>query len=236
MIYIMSDLEEITDSELLEQSDGEISLSDKSDFDEDVDDEDISSSEDIIDDDEGSFEKSSSEQSNDDDDDDDVDDNDPWILDDVDKMENKSSELIQLSEDENEEEDSDYDEEELKKLEKTNNKDILIDYHPEMKHLNYKELTSLTKITRNKNGLIIDPLHKTLPIMTRYEKTKILGLRAKQINDGSPLFIKISNDIIDGHVIAKMELDQNKIPFIIRRPLPNGQSEYWNVKDLEVIN
>ena len=72
--------------------------------------------------------------------------------------------------------------------------------------------------------------------MTRYEKTKILGLRAKQINDGSPLFIKISNDIIDGHVIAKMELDQNKIPFIIRRPLPNGQSEYWNVKDLEVIN
>ena len=31
------------------------------------------------------------------------------------------------------------------------------------------------------------------------------------------------------------ELEQKKIPFIIRRPLPSGGSEYWHLRDLEVI-
>ena len=82
---------------------------------------------------------------------------------------------------------------------------------------------------RNKKGIIIDPLHKTLPILTRYEKAKILGLRAKQINHGAKPFVEIPRDVIDGHTIAYMELTQNNIPFIIRRPLPNGGSEYWKV-------
>jgi hypothetical protein len=33
-----------------------------------------------------------------------------------------------------------------------------------------------------------------------------------------------------------MELKQKRIPFIIRRPLPNGGSEYWRVQDLEDIS
>ena len=32
-----------------------------------------------------------------------------------------------------------------------------------------------------------------------------------------------------------MELKEKKIPFIIKRPIPGGGSEYWNVKDLELI-
>jgi hypothetical protein len=33
-----------------------------------------------------------------------------------------------------------------------------------------------------------------------------------------------------------MELAQKRIPFILRRPLPgNSGSEYWNLKDLEII-
>jgi hypothetical protein len=32
-----------------------------------------------------------------------------------------------------------------------------------------------------------------------------------------------------------MEFEQNKIPFIIARPLPNGSTEYWHVSDLENI-
>ena len=86
---------------------------------------------------------------------------------------------------------------------------------------------------RNKNGRPIDPLHKTLPILTKYEKAKVLGLRAKQINDGSDIFVEVPPNIFDGYTIAQMELEQKKIPFIIRRPLPNGASEYWNVNDLQ---
>ena len=108
-------------------------------------------------------------------------------------------------------------------------------YHPETKSINYKELLTLTKITRNKNGHIIDPFHKTVPFLTQYEKAKILGQRAKQINHGSNSFVDVPANIINGHTIALMELNQQKIPFIIRRPLPNGASEYWKVKDLKVI-
>ena len=94
---------------------------------------------------------------------------------------------------------------------------------------------TLSKITKNKKGEIIDPFHKTLPFITQYEKAKILGQRAKQINHGSTPFVDIPSNIIDGHTIALMELNQKKIPFIIRRPLPNGTSEYWKVKDLKII-
>ena len=36
-------------------------------------------------------------------------------------------------------------------------------------------------------------------------------------------------------LIAVKELEQKKTPFIIRRPLPNGGSEYWRVQDLEIL-
>ena len=97
-------------------------------------------------------------------------------------------------------------------------------------------MLTLCKITRDKRGNIIDPLHQTFPFLTRYEKAKILGLRAKQINHGAKPFVELSKDIIDGHTIAMMELIQNKIPFIIRRPIPNGGSEYWKVSDLKNID
>ena len=132
------------------------------------------------------------------------------------------------------EEDSD-DDTNFINLEEDINKNIIKFYHPETENINYKELLTLTKITRNRKGNIIDPFHKTIPFMTQYEKAKILGQRAKQINHGSTPFIDVPNNIIDGHTIALMELNQKKIPFIIRRPIPNGLSEYWKVSDLKVF-
>ena len=121
-------------------------------------------------------------------------------------------------------------------LEQDIDSNILKFYHPETENINYKELLTLSSITRNKKGEIIDPFHKTVPFLTQYEKAKILGQRAKQINHGSTPFVEVPSNIIDGHTIALMELNQQKIPFIIRRPMPNGTSEYWKVKDLKVIS
>tara|TARA_B110000208_G_scaffold191699_1_gene259653 strand:+ start:3005 stop:3673 length:669 start_codon:yes stop_codon:yes gene_type:complete len=140
-------------------------------------------------------------------------------------------ELDAISSDETDS-DNEY-EENMNKLEQEINKDMIFSYHPETKQINFKELLTLSKVARNKNGQIIDPLHTTIPFLTRYEKAKILGLRAKQINHGSKPFVEINRNIIDGHTIALMELVQNKIPFIIRRPLPNGGSEYWKISDLK---
>ena len=117
---------------------------------------------------------------------------------------------------------------------KINHLDVNV-LHPELKSINYKELLMLSKIKKDKDGNIIDNAHQTTPLLSKYEKTKILGQRAKQIEEGHMPFIKTDN-IIDHYTIAKMELEQNKIPFIIRRPLPNGKSEYWRVQDLIMIS
>ena len=147
-------------------------------------------------------------------------------------VENKAN----ISDDDDDDDDDDSDYEETVKLEDYIENDVLDKYHPEIKNINNKELESLTKIVRDTNGNINDLKHQTIPIMTRYEKAKILGIRATQINSGADVFIDVSPDIIDGITIARMELEKKAIPFIIRRPLPNGDSEYWDISDLEILD
>jgi len=137
---------------------------------------------------------------------------------------------------------NDYDDEDedgelyLKKFDKDITQNYIMKFHPECVSHNYDEIEAFTKIVRDKNGIVIDDLHKTIPYLTKYERTRILGQRAKQINAGATPFVKVPENIIDGYLIAELELQQKRIPFIIRRPLPNGGSEYWNVKDLENIS
>ena len=94
----------------------------------------------------------------------------------------------------------------------------------------------LSKVIRDINGKIVDPLHKTTPILTKYERARVLGERAKQIQQGSPLFIEGMEDVMDSFVLAEEELKQKKIPYIIERPLPHGTSvEYWPLDELEIL-
>ena len=140
--------------------------------------------------------------------------------------------LIQNYDDEiDTDEDEDEHEDEFQKFDVEVRKKFLETYHPETHIKNYKEVIALTKIKRQK-GIIYDPNHKTVPILSKFEKARILGIRAKQLDDGAPAFISVPTNIIDGYSIAEMELENKKIPFIIRRPLPNGESEYWKLKDL----
>ena len=136
--------------------------------------------------------------------------------------------------DEEEEEEEGY----LKKFDKELRKNYLVDFHPEILSHNNIEIQTLSEVIRDpKSGIIIDDLHKTIPFMTKYEKTRILGIRAKQIDSGSKPFIRNSKPtLIDGYAIAQKELENKLIPFIIRRPLPNGGSEFWKIKDLQMIH
>ena len=138
--------------------------------------------------------------------------------------------------DDDDDDDDDNDENYLQKFSDNLKKDIISDYHPELKSHNYEEVETLCKIVKNESGVIIDPLHKTLPFITKYEKTRILGERAKQLNAGAKPFIEVDNSIIDGYLIALKEYEQKKIPFIIRRPIPDGTCEYWKLKDLEMLD
>ena len=131
--------------------------------------------------------------------------------------------------------DEDSDENYLQKFDRELTKNYITDFHTECLNHNYDEIKCLSNVTRDEYNIIIDPLHKTLPFLTKYEQARVLGQRAKQIECGAKPLVKVPENIIDSYIIAKLELEQKKIPFIIRRPIPNGGSEYWNLKDLELI-
>ena len=158
-------------------------------------------------------------------------------------IEEATSKSEDVGEEEKEEEDetSTHDDEEvesemLRKLEKDAYADILLSYHPEIKQNNYNEILAMCKIVRDAKGIITDGLHKTIPWLTKYERARVLGLRAKQLNNGADAFIEIPPGMINGNKIALEELNQKKVPFIIRRPIPNGGTEYWRLEDLELLN
>jgi DNA-directed RNA polymerase I, II, and III subunit RPABC2 len=124
----------------------------------------------------------------------------------------------------------------LQKFNAEINKEYILEHHQECIISNYDEIATLAVVVRDKNGNVVDDLHRTPPYLTKYERARILGQRAKQINAGAPVYVKVPEKVIDGYLISELELRSKRIPFIIKRPIPGGACEYWNVKDLEVIS
>ena len=145
------------------------------------------------------------------------------------------SEYDDDDENDDENDDDDDDENHLQKFDSESKKNYIASFHPESLSYNNEETESMSHVTRNEAGIIIDPFHKTLPFLTKYEKTRILGIRTKQLNEGAKPYVDVNPTIIDGYIIAQLELEHKKLPFIIRRPIPNGSSELWRLQDLEII-
>ena len=91
-------------------------------------------------------------------------------------------------------------------------------YHPEMKSYTYSEMYE--------NMAKPNP---TLAFLTRFEITSVLGYRL-QLNTGAEPMIE--TDLTDSYQIAKKELEMAKLPFIIKRPLPDGSFVHVRVSDL----
>jgi len=143
----------------------------------------------------------------------------------------EGEQLEDNQEDSSDSEDENY----LQKFDTDLTEDYILNNHEEDLVQNYAEVLTLSKVVKDQNGNIIDEFHKTNPILTKYEKTRVLGQRTKQLNNGAKPMIKVKENIIDSYLIAEMELKEKKIPFIIRRPLANGYSEYWTLQDLEIL-
>lgn len=71
----------------------------------------------------------------------------------------------------------------------------------------------------------------TQPIMTRYEKTKVLGLRAEMLARGAQPLVTVPKHVSSTLRIAEMELAEKKIPFLLKRKT-NNSFEYWKIEDL----
>lgn len=67
--------------------------------------------------------------------------------------------------------------------------------------------------------------------MTRFEKTRIVGTRALQLSMNAPPLVDIEDET-DPVKIALKELKQGKMPYILRRILPDGSIEDWSIKEM----
>jgi DNA-directed RNA polymerase I, II, and III subunit RPABC2 len=152
------------------------------------------------------------------------------------KTKNPAKKPVQIDLENEDDDDDNYDDSYLQKFDSELTKNYINEFHPECLIHNYDEISKLTVVVRDSNNIIIDSLHRTIPFLTKYEKARILGQRAKQIETGARPFVNVPENVIDSYIIAELELQQKRIPFIIRRPIPGGACEYWNLKDLEVIS
>ncbi len=75
----------------------------------------------------------------------------------------------------------------------------------------------------------------TTPYMTKYERARVLGTRALQIAMCAPVMVELEGET-DPLQIAMKELKQRKIPIIVRRYLPDGSHEDWNIDELIIVD
>jgi hypothetical protein len=86
----------------------------------------------------------------------------------------------------------------------------------------------------------IDP-KRSLPFLTKFERSSLIGERAKILEQhrikGEPRLLKVFLDEVDPSwspiEIATREVDQKRLPAIIRRRLPSGKQELWKLQDLQ---
>lgn len=132
----------------------------------------------------------------------------------------------------------DYDEDVLAEtgetVQENNPLDALQRYHPET-ILDYAEaIEPLVQVeqTPPSGG---DKHHTSQPFLSVYEKTKILSFRSNQLAQGARPYVTVPEHMTNVLEIAKLELTQRKLPYIIKRPMPDKTFEYWRLSDLMII-
>ncbi len=108
----------------------------------------------------------------------------------------------------------------------------LFSHHPETKLLYVEQI--MEKLPLSSYPPENDANHKSQICLTLYEKTKMIGFRANQIANGAKPFINVPAHVTDVASIARLELEQKRLPFIVARTMPDGSFEYWRLQDLIV--
>jgi len=96
------------------------------------------------------------------------------------------------------------------------------------------QLTNVPPSFQNADGMA-DPKHRSVPFLTQFEKTKILGFRTNQLSQGARAFIAVPAHVTELRDIARMELEARRLPFIVKRPMPDGSFEKWRLSDLLIL-
>ena len=73
----------------------------------------------------------------------------------------------------------------------------------------------------------------TSNFLTKYERARVLGTRALQLSKNAPPMVSPQPGDSDPYKLAEREFQAGKIPFIIRRYLPNRKYEDWKLDELQ---
>lgn len=66
---------------------------------------------------------------------------------------------------------------------------------------------------------LYDMSHKEI----RYERARLIGIRAMQLLQGAEPLIKVPENITDPIKIAALELESGKLPFLVKRGSDTGR-------------
>ncbi|KAL6703771.1 subunit common to RNA polymerases I, II, and III [Coniothyrium glycines] len=90
---------------------------------------------------------------------------------------------------------------------------------------------SSNTVESEKSKRVDNDKRTTTPYMTKYERARVLGTRALQISGNAPVLIDVEG-MTDPLQIAAKELQEKKIPLVVRRYLPDGFYEDWTCEEL----
>jgi DNA-directed RNA polymerase I, II, and III subunit RPABC2 len=71
---------------------------------------------------------------------------------------------------------------------------------------------------------------KSIPYLTKFERARIIGTRLQQLAYGAKPRVD-TKGLSSIQEIVEKELDERKIIFIIRRPMPDGTFEDWKLQE-----
>ena len=98
------------------------------------------------------------------------------------------------------------------------------DKHNDIFHDSKEILSNYEKLKKN---------NRSKPVMSKYERTKIIGVRAQQISQGSIPLVEVPKHLTKTLDIATYELKMRKTPFIVKRKV-GSKIEYWKIEDLTI--
>lgn len=100
--------------------------------------------------------------------------------------------------------------------------------HPEVKPVFRSEVVESVKEPRVTRGYY-----------TKYEYTALVAMRAQQLAEGAKPLVELTglrtSDPLFVWNVAKREIEQRKLPFIVRRQLPDGTAEFWSTQEMEIL-
>lgn len=84
-----------------------------------------------------------------------------------------------------------------------------------------------------------DAERKSSNRLSVYEFTSIIGMRATQLSKGAIPFVPLPEDMtirtnMELREVALAELRAGRLPFMVRRKMPNGVYEVWKLADMHI--